>query len=51
MGNWMMYFNPEDYNIPRLVMGLKRNVYPGLSNIYVELIKRKDKQIYVRMRN
>jgi hypothetical protein len=35
----MANFNPEDYNIPRLMMRLKKSVYPGLSNLYDTLIE------------
>jgi hypothetical protein len=35
----MENFNPEDYNIPRLMMRLMKSVYPGLANLYDELIK------------
>jgi hypothetical protein len=35
----MENFNPEDYNIPRLMMRLKKSVYPGLSNVYDKLIE------------
>jgi hypothetical protein len=35
----MENINPVDYNIPRLMMRLKKSIYPGLSNLYDQLIK------------
>jgi hypothetical protein len=35
----MENFDPENYNIPRLMMRLKKSVFPGLSNVYDQLIK------------
>jgi hypothetical protein len=35
----MENFNPEDYNVPRLMMRLKKSAYPGLANLYDKLIK------------
>jgi hypothetical protein len=34
----MENFNPEDYNIPRLMIRLKKSVYPGLANLSDDLI-------------
>jgi hypothetical protein len=36
----MENFNPEDYNIPRLMMRLNKSVYPGLANLYDDLIEK-----------
>jgi hypothetical protein len=36
----MENFNGDDYNIPRLMMRLKKSVYPGLANLYDDLIKK-----------
>jgi hypothetical protein len=36
----MENFNPEDYNIPRLMMRLKKSVYPGLANFNDNLIEK-----------
>jgi hypothetical protein len=36
----MENFNSEDYNIPRLMMRLKKSVYPGLANLYDDLIEK-----------
>jgi hypothetical protein len=40
MGKEMGNFNADDYNIPRLMMRLKKSVYSGLENIYDELLKK-----------
>jgi hypothetical protein len=36
----MENFNAEVYIIPRLMMRLKKSVYPGLANLYEELIEK-----------
>jgi hypothetical protein len=36
----MENFNPEGYNIPRLMTRLKKSVYPGLFNLYDDLIEK-----------
>jgi hypothetical protein len=36
----MFNFNPEDHTIPRLMMRLKKSVYPGLLNVYDNLIEK-----------
>jgi hypothetical protein len=40
MGDKMVNFNIEDYTIPRLMMRLKKSVYPSLLNVYDDLIKK-----------
>jgi hypothetical protein len=40
MEDKMKDFDPENFNIPRLMMRLKKSVYPGLNNLYDDLIEK-----------
>jgi hypothetical protein len=39
MEDEMKNFHPDDYNILRLMMRLKKSVYPWLANLYDKLIE------------
>jgi hypothetical protein len=38
----MENFNANNYNIPRLMMRLKKSVYPGFGNVDDELLKKEE---------